>query len=145
MRSGFTLLKEDIRHYYKGVLLAGIYIAVLAGILGIPVCPMVYVTGLPCPGCGITRAALLFLQGDFSGAYRMHPFFYILLAALLLAAVLRYICLKNISWMKYLVVAIAAAAIVFYVYRMWRYFPDTVPMVYYDRSILMIVWQKIFN
>lgn len=144
MKRGIVLLREDIRHYCKGVLLAAAYIAAVSGILGLPVCPMVYVTGFPCPGCGMTRAALLFFRGDFTGAYRMHPFFYILLSATLLAAVLRYLCLKNISWMKYLVVAIALASIVFYIYRMWHLFPDIEPMVYYDKSILMLVWQKIF-
>lgn len=144
MKRGIVLLREDIRHYCKGVLLAAAYIAAVSGILGFPVCPMVYVTGFPCPGCGMTRAALLFFQGDFTGAYRMHPFFYILLSVILLAAVLRYLCLKNISWMKHLVVAIALASIVFYIYRMWRLFPDIEPMVYYDKSILMLVWQKIF-
>ena len=31
--------------------------------------------GLPCPGCGLTRANLLFFTGHFPEAFFMHPLF----------------------------------------------------------------------
>lgn len=31
--------------------------------------------GLPCPGCGLTRANLLFFTGNFYEAFLMHPLF----------------------------------------------------------------------
>ena len=41
--------------------------ATLAGVAG-PVCPSRLVTESGCPGCGLTRAVVLTLDGDISGA-----------------------------------------------------------------------------
>lgn len=35
-------------------------------------CPWYALTGIPCPGCGMTRAVLAALQLDFITAFRMH-------------------------------------------------------------------------
>lgn len=37
-------------------------------------CPFAELTGLPCPGCGMTRAFLAMARGDWSSALRLHPF-----------------------------------------------------------------------
>jgi hypothetical protein len=47
------------------VLLVGIYIRIG--------CPLRWLTGLACPGCGMTRALAALLRLDFSAALRMHP------------------------------------------------------------------------
>lgn len=39
----------------------------------IPVCPMANLTGLPCPGCGLTRASLACFHGHFGDAARLQP------------------------------------------------------------------------
>ena len=36
-------------------------------------CPVRFIIGVPCPACGITRAARLVVQGDFSEATHIHP------------------------------------------------------------------------
>lgn len=36
-------------------------------------CPFRAVTGLLCPGCGITRLCLALLRGDWAGAWRANP------------------------------------------------------------------------
>lgn len=38
-----------------------------------PLCPSAALLGLPCPGCGLTRATLALLSGDFVGAHQHHP------------------------------------------------------------------------
>ena len=43
-----------------------------------PLCPMASSFGIPCPGCGLTRATLAFLHGDLRGALRLHPLFWLL-------------------------------------------------------------------
>ncbi len=43
-------------------------------------------TGLDCPGCGMTRAFLSLLRGDVPGALHLHPFSLPLFAAILFAA-----------------------------------------------------------
>lgn len=38
-----------------------------------PLCPSAGMLGLPCPGCGLTRATLLLAQGEFTRAFALHP------------------------------------------------------------------------
>lgn len=70
--------------YYAFVSLTG---------FGIP-CPILWITGAYCPGCGITRACVCLLHGDFSGALA-HNALVVLLLPLLLAygvyAAIRYV------------------------------------------------------
>ena len=41
---------------------------------GIPsICPFKNVTGIPCPGCGLTRSVVLFAHGDWSHSIAFHP------------------------------------------------------------------------
>jgi hypothetical protein len=37
-------------------------------------CPFLRVTGLPCPGCGMTRSCLALLRGDFHAVWHFNPF-----------------------------------------------------------------------
>jgi hypothetical protein len=53
---------------------------------GIPVCFFRAVTGLPCPGCGLTRAFSSLLQGRAEAAFAYHPFVFILLPLSVIAA-----------------------------------------------------------
>ena len=46
-----------------------------------PVCPFHALTGVPCPGCGSTRAVLALFRGDVAAAFGFNP-----LAATALAA-----------------------------------------------------------
>jgi len=38
-----------------------------------PLCPSAGMFGLPCPGCGLTRATLLLVEGEFARAFQLHP------------------------------------------------------------------------
>jgi hypothetical protein len=56
-----------------GVVAALGALAGLAVLLEAPLCPTASLFGLPCPGCGLTRATLALLQGQFAQALRLHP------------------------------------------------------------------------
>lgn len=47
----------------------------LGGLLlsGVVVCPSRALLGLPCPGCGMTRATLALFRGDVAGSFALHP------------------------------------------------------------------------
>ncbi|MBE6884043.1 MAG: DUF2752 domain-containing protein [Ruminococcaceae bacterium] len=42
-----------------------------------------FLFGFPCPGCGITRACMAALRGDFIEALRWHPLFWIAVPGIL--------------------------------------------------------------
>lgn len=133
---------EDIRNYYRGALLAFAYVGT-AGAFGVPVCPMVLLTGLPCPGCGMTRAAALFLRGQWLSAWRMHPFFYALLLLAIVAAVFRYGMGRAAPGMRLLASIALILSVGFYAYRMAKYFPNREPMVYFEGNALRFVAQLV--
>jgi hypothetical protein len=60
-------------------------LAVAAALFGIaiwtdfPLCPIAGSLGVPCPGCGLTRATLALLHGDWQAALRLHPLIWLLL------------------------------------------------------------------
>jgi hypothetical protein len=55
---------------------------VLAGLPGWP-CPLKSATGIPCPGCGLTRATAALLRGDIPASLRAHAFAPLVVLALL--------------------------------------------------------------
>lgn len=122
-------VKKDCQTY-------GIAVAVVLGYLFLTklvfhaFCPLVITLGLPCPGCGMTRAAGLFLTGRWRQAVEMNPMIVPVAGAFLYFAVNRYAFGKRARGMKGIVVGIAVAMILSYSYRMYLYFPDRVPYVY---------------
>ena len=40
-------------------------------------CPILYLTGISCAGCGMSRAWLSLLGGDIAGAFTYHPLFWL--------------------------------------------------------------------
>jgi hypothetical protein len=47
------------------------------------VCPARFAFGIPCPGCGLTRATLALLHGDLAEAHHLHPLVLVLLPIVL--------------------------------------------------------------
>jgi len=63
----------------RALILSALIAAVTALLFtGIPICPMAGVLGVPCPGCGLTRATLSLLRGDVRGAFHLHPLVFVL-------------------------------------------------------------------
>ena len=58
------------RGLIAAVAVAALYVVFFA--LGVG-CPIKYLTGISCPGCGMTRACLSALRLDFSAALYYHP------------------------------------------------------------------------
>ena len=78
-------------------------------------CPIYNLFGVTCPGCGLTRAWLSFLRGDWRGAVVHHPLFFPTPLFILLFA--HRDALPKSRWLdgSLLVFAVALAA-----YQLWR-------------------------
>lgn len=54
-----------------------VFIYILLNILHIG-CPIKFITGIACAGCGMTRACISVLQLNFQKAYYYHPLFFLI-------------------------------------------------------------------
>lgn len=136
----WELIRKDIREHGKAVAFMAAMLVVLVKAFG-AACISQLMVGLPCPACGMSRAALLFLSGHWKESLQMQPLFAALLAGAVLLIVFRYFLKRDTAWMKYYAVIILTAAMVFYVYRMVCYFPDIPPMTYRKENLLSYVLQ----
>ena len=81
------------------------------------ICPLIMLTGYPCPSCGLTRAGIRLLHFDFAGAWHMHPFIYVVAILVFRYCWNRYIRLqlRQPKSMKILA-GIALVALVIFLY-----------------------------
>ena len=122
---------DDIKSARWAIILIIAYFAFLKNYL-YTICPVVLLSGYPCPGCGMTRAMFKVLRLDFAGAWEMHPFIYPIGILFLLFCISRYFLNgKYMKYVKVFMIIIAVGMIVFYIYRMITLFPDVTPMTYY--------------
>ena len=72
----------------RGMLIGGILYGIFS-YFGIPLmrCPFKAVTGLPCPGCGMTRSALALMHGNFAQSLKYNAFTGVLLVFWLIVAI----------------------------------------------------------
>lgn len=108
-------------------------------VLGIP-CQIRQLIGIPCPTCGMTRAALLALGGNFGAAFRMHPLFWLM--PFLFAAIF---FIKNRRLQRDLLIFFAVLLFAVWVIRMIIFFPDTVPMDFNRNAVLIQIFERILK
>ena len=94
---GIKMFLQDLWNIRIAILVFAIYFVIGRKFL-YSLCPMVIMTGFPCPGCGLTRAMFMVLRGDFAGAWKMHPFIYGVIILVGWFGVRRYIQRKEKSW-----------------------------------------------
>ena len=131
----------DLQSWKWGVIVLVLYFGAMKKIL-YSLCPVVLLTGFPCPACGMTRAGILLLKGDLKAAVAVHPFIYAFAILAGIFGVNRYFLFrKTPRWLKGLTGAVLIGMVIYYIYRMYRYFPGTPPMEYYDGNLLLQLFQ----
>ena len=102
-------------------------------------CPIKYITGISCAGCGMSRAWMAFLHLDIAKAFAYHPLFW-----LVPIAVIVLLCKSkiNIKFYKIFMFTIAGAFVIVYLYRM---FIGTGDIVVFEpqNNILFRIIQKL--
>lgn len=144
MREAGSLLWRDIRNYWiGGAVFAGYFL--IGRFFLYSLCPMVVLTGFPCPACGMTRAVLSVLRGNFEAAWQLHPFSYVFLLLAAVFAVRRYFLKKDERCLVKYAAAAVIGMILFYIYRMVRFFPGEAPMNYYYGSLIYRIFSVVFR
>ena len=112
------------------ILIAILYCYITNRIFGYT-CPSEILFGLPCPGCGLTRAALLLLKGDLQGSLRMNP----MLLFIPVYFILIFIKKKNAAD-NYLIAILMLSFIVFG----WRavHSPGAEPLAFNPNNVLSL-------
>ncbi|HVJ45339.1 MAG TPA: DUF2752 domain-containing protein [Luteolibacter sp.] len=90
-----------------------------------PGCLFHRVTGLHCPGCGMTRATYAALHGNFGLAFRMNP-----VGVILLPIALGVLGIQIIGWVRG---------------KRLNWFPETTPKLAWALAILVIVFWILRN
>lgn len=78
-------------------------------------CPIKFVTGISCLGCGMTRAWLSLLRLDFSAAFYYHPLFMLPPVAAVVYILKSKI---NLKIYKIIMLTLVMAFIIIYLYRL---------------------------
>ncbi len=99
------------------------------------ICLSQLIFGMPCPGCGLTRATLAFLALDFLKAFQMHPL--VILAWIDVAMVA--ILIVTGKYRKPIVIFLSLSLIALigvYVWRMTTLYPTVQPMVPFKDALV---------
>lgn len=110
-------IKRDWDNYKVGILIvAGLWI--VTRLLGRGMCLILELTGIPCPGCGLTRSVLLILRGQWERAWEMHPFGYAWCAFFILFFLNRYVVRKGEKVWQAALTILCAGMIIYYIYNL---------------------------
>lgn len=140
MEKGITTIKEawkqllqDIRSVRYVIICTAVY-WVMTRILFHHFCPMVFTTGFPCPGCGMTRAAFHLLIFQWDEAWKFNPAIYPWAVWGIWAAWKRYIKKETkVNHTKPLIVVFGITFLC-YLWRMAVLFPSDVPPMVYEQN-----------
>lgn len=130
---------KDIRQFGLAVVVLLIYMTVVSQIFG-AFCPVRLFTGLPCPGCGITRAAVFLMTCRWQQAWQMNPVVFPIMLCAAYFCLMRYLLGRKVKGMKVLAAIIMVLLAVVYCIRMYLYFPERVPYVYTEANVLAHVF-----
>ncbi len=128
---------EFLSKYNIAICLLGIY-ALTTHALGIQNCLIKLCIGYPCPGCGMTRAALALLHLDFPLAFQMNPFIFLLPFVLVLIIFKEKSWAKKILHAKWIWISLTGIVLVAYILRFIYVYPD-IPMDYNQNNLLSFI------
>ena len=106
--------------------------------------------GVPCPGCGLTRAYLCLFNRNLKEAFYLHPLFFIPLILVVVTllnfqpfielGIIKKIYSNNVFW-----ICIIVPFVILYIIRMILFFPNIEPMTFNENNILFNSFRFLLN
>ncbi len=125
----------DVKGY--GVAMAAVLLyAVAVNLIFHAFCPLVILSGFPCPGCGVSRATLCFMTGRWQSAWQMNPVIFPIALFAAYFCLCRYLLGRKVKGAKTGIAVIFVLLFVVYCLRMYLHFPDRIPYVYVEENVL---------
>lgn len=132
----WSRLRADLKEYRIGLLALGLYY-ISTRLAFRAFCPMVILTGLPCPGCGLSRAVWFLLTGELLRSFQLHPMAGLWLLLFLYFVIERYLLGRGITkGIRVFLVLLSLATLFLYFYRIMTLFPNRPPMSYTGRNMM---------
>lgn len=134
-------LKFDIKKNFPPLVMAALALLIIDLVWG-KICPVRTMIGIPCPGCGLTRAFKLAMTGHFYQATIINPLWIAITVFVILHLSIRYFVADEKKAKKFkiilkiLIIIVAISAIAYYIYRMIYWYPNREPMLYDNKNIL---------
>ena len=92
--------------------------------------------GIPCMGCGMTRATLHLFSFNFADAFHYHPLVYIMPFILFVIIFKNMQIINTIYRSRTFWISIFMLFVIVYIIRMVLYYPDIEPMTIYEDAYL---------
>ena len=138
IKNAVKLFIDDLRQY--GVLIITIFaVWVLATAVFHNFCQIVLLTGFPCPGCGITRAAISMLLLHPVQAFRYNPSICLWIPFVIVIAWKRYFQIGRIRGLNWILSLVAIGTILIYIWRLLHEFPGESPMNYEPNNLFALI------
>lgn len=101
-------------------------------------CPIKYITGISCAGCGMSRAWIALLHFNIHEAFMYHPLFFLPPVVVIVMLLKSKI---NIKFYKIFMFTMAGAFVIVYLYRMFIGTGDIVVFEPQNNILFRIIWK----
>ncbi len=115
-----TILKNDLIYICFALPILLIYILVMQINFG-TVCPLLAFFKFPCPACGLTRASIYLLTGNFKESFNYNPTAILWIVTITLFLFNRYIKPLKIKPFPYIFIFTSIVTIIVYFYRIFTF------------------------
>lgn len=122
-----AIIIKDLKNYGWGIILIILYLFLLEKIFH-GTCLFRVIVGIPCPGCGLTRAAKSLLRLDLKKALNYNAFIYPIVIMAFIAFINRYVRRKKQPCWFYSVIIIVTFGMIFYYF--YRLFSGSIVVTY---------------